>query len=363
MKFHLKTDFVSSPPKVFQRKKGGNYYYRRQIGGNDIWRSLKTKNKKEAEQLAYRIWYQQQGQTLRDILQMPALPLDVAWELHSESEKYANLADSTKKMRQKYFNSFKNWCELRNIYTVNDISEQAAILYLSSLGKTNKTFNNVLNDLRQTFTQVYTELKLDNIFSTISPRSTTKGTRTSTDYRSFSMDEIKTIFTLLEQSNIEYKSEWITACYIALYTGLRYKDIALLQWYNIKDMEIIELIPHKTKATGKTVLIPIAPPLLPILQKLKKTGFYLLPGLASTYSDRSTKHFQRLIQRNKSQFAPGKIGFHSFRSTFITWAAESGIDLETIGGIVGHTSTRMTDHYNKSAITADLTFLQDKQIS
>ena len=364
MKYHLKTDFRTSPPKVFQRKKGGSYYIRQQIGGRDIWRSLKTKNKRDAEALAYRIWYQQQSCELRDILAMPAIPLELAWELHTETEKYQLLADSTKKMRHKYFISFKNWCETRNINTVNELSQDTISIYLSQLGKTNKTFNNVLNDLRQIFRQIFEQIKTENPFESIQPRSTTRGDRTSTDFRSFSSDEIKLIFNLLEKSSIEYKDEWIAACKLALYTGLRYKDIALLQWPDIKNnLEYIELIPHKTKSTGKSVLIPIATPLKETLKNINKTSFYILPGLAASYSDRSTKHFQRLLQRNRDKFNPGKIGFHSFRATFITWASEAGVELETISGIVGHTSTQMTDHYNKSAITADLSFLDLKQIS
>ena len=41
------------------------------------------------------------------------------------------------------------------------------------------------------------------------------------------------------------------------------------------------------------------------------------------------------------------IGFHSMRRTFITSMAERGVPLYVTKEIVGHTSERMTEHYER----------------
>ena len=42
-----------------------------------------------------------------------------------------------------------------------------------------------------------------------------------------------------------------------------------------------------------------------------------------------------------------KIVFHTFRHTFCSWLAMNGVPLLTIGQLVGHSSTGMTERYAK----------------
>lgn len=358
MKFGLKTDYRTSPPKVFKRGKKGIYHWRQRINGRDVRRSLHTTNKREAERMAYQIWYSQQNQSLKDILEMPAIPISQAWDMHIRSERFRLLADSSMRTREHNFQRFHKWCEERGIEFINDISRENIQAYFNNHKCANKTFNNILNDLRQVFKQFFDSQNIENPFERIDQKSTTRGEGASQDYREFTDTELDQIFKLLSESKLPNKEEWIIACHIALNTGLRYKDIAFLQWSHVTQKQFIELKPHKTSNQKKSVIIPLSDRLKIILGKIPKKSFYLLPGLARSYTAKSTRPFMRLLHRNGFS---GKVGFHSFRSTFVTWAKKAGIDSETLRGAVGHTTIAMTEHYNKNAATMDVSFLDSKK--
>ena len=93
-------------------------------------------------------------------------------------------------------------------------------------------------------------------------------------------------------------------------------------------------------------------------------GEYILPGLAKSYLDNlekikqtgkgnisETQSFSRVL---KNFGIAGKVGFHSFRSTVITKLRAAGIDAKEIGGLVGHSSEKQTEHYNKNALKIDV---------
>jgi len=77
--------------------------------------------------------------------------------------------------------------------------------------------------------------------------------------RAFRMDELK---RLLEEAD----SEWRTMILVGLYTGLRLGDVAALTWQNVDlQQEELSLVTGKT---GRSMIIPIARPLLHHLEKL-----------------------------------------------------------------------------------------------
>ena len=79
------------------------------------------------------------------------------------------------------------------------------------------------------------------------------------------------------------KAEIKVVYYIGMYTGQRLKDCALMQWRNI-DLEQKRIWVKQFK-TGKEVLIPIAEPLLAVLQEARKwqTDTYACPKVAARY--------------------------------------------------------------------------------
>ena len=363
MKIRLHTDFHSRPPRIFQRQENGSYYIRQQIQKREYWRSLHTANKKIAEQLAYKIWYHQQGQTMRGILETPLEPLEEAMIQYQSTDSWENLKPSTQATKEKIWKSFTVWADKHGIKHVQDVTPELGEMFLNTRGKTNKTNNNILNDLRQTFSEICRLSKYENPFSKIKPGSISKGTRASWNYRAFTDGEIEAILKYIPTSRMRYRDEWLAACHIARFTGLRFKDVALLQWSRIHldaDRPYIETIPHKTETiTGKSVIFSVIPQLAEVLRNSERSSFYVLPGLSTNYNENtSSKYFCRILKNLNITGIEGKhVGFHSFRSTVTTKAARAGIDLKLFGGVLGHTEEKQTESYNKASIDIDLSFL------
>lgn len=368
MKLHLKTDFRTRPPRVFKR--GASYYIRQRINGKDVWRSLYTTVKAEAETLAYRIWYYQQSEGVRESLfDTPDISLAFAWTNHIATDRYQLLAPSTKHTREVWWNAFSDYCSTRNITGVHHITPELITAFLDGRGAKNKTFNNARAELMQILRPAFRRLEMSDPFLVVEPKTIRRGERASEQFRAFSDAEIKTILAGLKNSKMKHRMEWVSACNIALYTGLRFKDVALSRWSAIKGKyEYLEIVPFKTASkTKKAVLISIIPEFRELLENLPslKKSVYLLPGLAEKYNEKeSSKRFVQFLHRLEiTDTDSGKAGFHSFRATVTTKASDAGINLKEFGGVLGHATEAQTQHYNKAALTLDLSFLSQQKRS
>jgi len=291
MKFQLKTDFKTRMPRVFKR--GKIYYIRQRLNGRDTWRSLQTKNRDIAEKLAYRIWFYQQGKAQKALLDEPMLRIGEISDMYKDTERFKLLAESTKLTMLERWDTFLTWCDERGITELQQIGKQDIEKYLESREVKNKTFNNIRNDLKQVMAPACIHVKMKNPADQVQQRSITRGEKASNSFRAFMDNEVLKIFKELPKSSIDHKDEWLTACIIAANTGLRYKDIALLQWTYIHD-GYIQLPPFKTqnKTRNREVIINMTGALQNRLTSIEKTDFYVLPGLAKQYNSKSaTKPF------------------------------------------------------------------------
>jgi integrase len=356
VKLYLDSDFVTRPPRVFRRKRGGSYYIRQQIAGRDVWRSLHTSDKREAEYLAIGIWLARQRESIKQIIPAIKIKIDFSIESYFESPEFAELAESTQRSRRCNIEAFGAWCSARRIQYPDQITPDAATEYLASLGRTNKTFNNVLGELRGLFSRGGY-----NPFADIKNRQTRKGDTASRKFRALTDDEIDTIKSAILSSKIRNRDEWHDAVVIASQTGLRYKDIALLRWESLKRDDMgpyLELSPHKTEAKtgGSVVYIRLTHELDALFERLKsalRLSFHVLPGLASAYRHNpnlATLPFSALMERVGIRDA----SFHCIRVSVVSKAAKAGIDLEDFGGVVGHSTERQTRAYNRAALEIDM---------
>jgi integrase len=179
--------------------------------------------------------------------------------------------------------------------------------------------------------------------------------------RGFTIPEIKRI---LEVAN----DEWRSLIFFGLYTGQRLGDLARLTWQNVDlDRDEIRFVSRKT---GRTMIIPIAPPLREQIEKLpagddphqplyprafasvKKSGgvntlsrqFRELladAGLATPKAHRTTENAPgRDGARELSQ-----ISFHSLRHTATSLMKNAGINASVVMDIIGHESEAISAHY------------------
>ena len=140
---------------------------------------------------------------------------------------------------------------------------------------------------------------------------------------------------------------WGLACRIALYTGLRYGDIATLEWKDVDlDKGIIHTAPNKTARHKVVVDIPIADPLRASLEQQPTREGEVFPNLALYYPNQYLPF--RFVNVRKAAKVSGKYTFHSFRHTFRTRLAEAGVPAEIARKLGGWTNDTMANHYDHS---------------
>jgi integrase len=141
---------------------------------------------------------------------------------------------------------------------------------------------------------------------------------------------------------------WGLACSIALYTGLRYGDVATLEWENI-DFEkgVICLTPSKTARHNVRVTLPIAPKLMKQLKLVRKEFGFVLPKIGHRYP-RQLKDWPFSKVLEKAELDTEVYTFHSWRHTFRTRLGDAGVSGEIAKKLGGWTNDTMADHYDHS---------------
>lgn len=143
--------------------------------------------------------------------------------------------------------------------------------------------------------------------------------------------------------------DWHPICRIMRGTGLRYGDVATMDWSEIQG-DVIRLEPNKTKRRKIRVAVPMLPDVLDAVRSLERRGEYLFPVHAAMYGHRGMKTTAGLVFAEVLEAAGLKgCGYtiHSWRHTAATRLAERGVDIETRKRILGHTvdaTARRYDH-------------------
>ena len=145
-------------------------------------------------------------------------------------------------------------------------------------------------------------------------------------------------------------------------SGMRRADSARLHWSKV-DLSAGYIVALSSK-NKKEVTIPILAPLRKVLEKLKNTGGFCFPKAAEMMEKnpdglnwRLTKLVQKagvkltvipLGEDQPRKRAPSEIGFHRFKSTFVTLALDAGIPIPVIQKIVGNSDVRvLLKHYHR----------------
>ena len=179
--------------------------------------------------------------------------------------------------------------------------------------------------------------------------------------RGFTIPEIKRI---LEVAN----GEWRSLIFLGLYTGQRLGDLARLTWQNV-DLNRDE-IRFVSRKTGRTMIIPIAPPLRAQIERLpagddpqqslhpRAFASVKKSGGVNTLS----RQFRELLAdaglatpkaHRTTDTAPGRdgprelsqISFHSLRHTATSLMKNAGINASVVMDIIGHESEAVSAHY------------------
>jgi integrase len=210
---------------------------------------------------------------------------------------------------------------------------------------------------------VFKTAKEDGKYQDENPASGVKVARLrdGNNRRGFTIPEIRRV---LEVAN----TEWRSLIYFGLYCGQRLGDLARLTWQNVDlDRDEVRFVSRKT---GRTMIIPIAPPLRVEIENLPAGDNPRQPlhprAFASVEKSGRTntlsRQFRELLAdaglatpkaHRTTENAPGRdgprelsqISFHSLRHTATSLMKNAGINASVVMDIIGHESAAVSAHY------------------
>lgn len=144
-------------------------------------------------------------------------------------------------------------------------------------------------------------------------------------------------------------ARWKMVLVFLRFTGCRPGELANLVWSDI-DLANRELVlwRHKTsRKTGKPRRVPIHPVVLKLLiylRRLNQPGEYVFLTHRKTRWNRSNLGL-RMRRTRTAAGIPDDAKLYGLRHAFGTRAILRGVDLKTLSELMGHTTTRMTEHY------------------
>ena len=140
------------------------------------------------------------------------------------------------------------------------------------------------------------------------------------------------------------------------HTGLRYSDVARLEWREIVG-DVIRLAPHKTARHGIEVALPITAPVKAALAEVGRRGDYVFPLHAEVWENRSAAHYRALNFKEVLRVAGlENAGYtiHSWRHTAATRLAGAGVGIETRKRILGHREDMTAQRYDHDEHLAEV---------
>ena len=297
-----------------------------------------------------------------------SIPLDKLWVNFENHPNVKSIAPKTKVGYQSICKKFVDYSiNEAGLTKVNQIDENVALKYFSFIwqsGISERSYNAHLQGLKRIFNILNgnnSKDPADNPFNAIESKTVQTQRR-----EAFTLEQLASIFKLLSDDSpyrMMYKSEMRLLIKLMVYTGCRGQDACLMTWDNV-DFEkgLISYIPEKTRRkVNKNVTLPIHGDLEFELQQALKSRVndFVIPNVSDRYERNKhgiSKDIKKLIKESGVETNASndklrrvrsitKYSMHSFRHTFVSIAAQSGIPLAVVQQIVGHASDDMTRHY------------------
>jgi integrase len=283
------------------------------------------------------------------------------WAMYLASPNRGEPSGAVLRQNQRRWERLVEWLAGKGARTLEDITPQIVSPFCAQLAKevSGKTYNEYLGTYRQ-ICRCLIEASgsgMANPFASIRNRR-----KESIPRREFTEDQVRQIFRYLdEHPELRDRDEMRLLMMLCCFTGARGQDACLMLWENI-DLErgVISFTPRKTaKATGgRGVILPLHPVLRDSLFACQARKGYVLPSLAKRYAVKGSVQVQAMKiiaaalgtptkgEKTEGRAQPANIySLHSFRHSFVSFCANSGVPLEVVASIVGHGSPAMTRHY------------------
>ena len=375
-----KADF----PKLFQRAKGGSYYFRRVVDGRDTRINTHTSDYQQAEkflrtyvssQMSAEVSLRQGANASRiahaiiknlNGTELQRLTFEEAWEFWlRHNPDFQSNCERYREQLEPYFSKFAAWCHSQGITYIDEVDASIAIHYAGTLKNkpvSATTFNNHRQLLSRVFAGInaFKQLPNGNPFDRNIVKPQYKPPVPEATHQPLEPD----MMTAVINTAAEIGQDWLDFFIVGAQTGMRLKDAALFRWEFIKG-GFIEFRPEKTIRHGSMARLPISPTLAELLNNRKKQNQlspYVNPQIAQGYlsktgvSKKSKDIFEAALGKETTQLSKegrqrqrnGCIySFHSFRTTLMSLLAAKQVPIRDAMTIFGWESMEMVRIYTK----------------
>lgn len=277
------------------------------------------------------------------------IALSSVWRIYEDwmSGKGRVVAKLTQTNRRNLMDRFVVWCGERGLTDVSDVSVVVARDFIRSLGLSNKT--------QRTYAQYLSGIwravgQMVGVLANPWPAASPDNDGSSVRREAFTEEEERRVLASAKKVG----HGWWLASVLSRWTGLRYGDVARLEWGAV-DLRsgTLRLVPHKTKRHRVSVVIPISGPLMRALSAVKVREGFVLPEHALAYPKPMDVPFSAVLA-DAGLGEGGSFTFHSWRHTFRTRLAEAGVSDETARRMGGWTSLSMAAHYDHASHLAEM---------
>jgi integrase len=310
------------------RYKNGIFYIVSSMNGKRVWRSLRTRDRREAYTL-----YLNQDPPSKEVTKAVSLK-----EAQDQYLAYVRTNFSPKTVRV-YENIFSRFNEFIKRKPLQEITPRDLDLY--KCGRISKVSANTVNHELRGLRAFFNRLILWNILEK-TPCQGVKNIRVVETTRPYLTKE--DLQKLLEHTKGTQLHDIIL---FAAMTGMRRGEIVNLTWQDIdwqhQSIVVKSSLTYQTKG-GKIRLIPMNSTVKALLEGMSNRSGYLFPG------DRGGKYngnfaSQRFRKAIRDCGLDKRLHFHSLRHTFASLLVKEGISLYHVQKLLGHSSPRVTEIY------------------
>ncbi len=200
--------------------------------------------------------------------------------------------------------------------------------------------------------QVWTIARKENLVDIESPtKKVALPKRDNRRERFLTEDEAKLLLAHLKRQSMQTHDMAV----LALYCGLRFGEIAGLEWQSVDlERQTLSIRDPKSKMNRVAFLPPVALTMLEqhkalLLEEGKTASGLVFPSrtgermakVSNTFRRVADELFNENITDNRQ-----KVCFHSLRHTFASWLVQRGVDLYSVKELMGHSDFKMTQRYS-----------------
>ena len=292
------------------------------------------------------------------------------WSVYEASPMYCK--DTSEKRREAVCKVWNGFASQYMGKKVKSLTSEMVASYLQNecMGKSNKTYDEHLRIIRQVLNAVLSKTGL-----TVNPANEVPiRKKNCVSRKPYTQEEIEDVLeaiergieipyrykthgqtvTVMRKYLIPYVKEIRWSIMLGAWCGMRLGD-AVNVTRDMWDGNQLTYTPHKTQTTsGKEVTVPVM--YEPLRDALDMCDGMLTPNL-SVMHERRASNLSRLYERifracghdvqveceGRRNASVG--GYHALRHSFVTWCAESGVPIEVVQAVVGHSSVLTTRIY------------------